>query len=254
MSAIRAIAALTVKEAIRNKILYLLLVFSLGLISFSLIMGELTIGDELKIIKDLGLSSIHFFGILITIFIGIGLIFQEMEKRTIYLVLSKPLRRYQFLLGKFIGLAVTLFLVLTTLVFLFYGVLFFKGDPSPNLLLAFGSMYLEWLMIAAIAILFSSFSTPLLSGMLTLAAFLAGHLTDGLLLLKQRIDSPFFGKILSGLFYALPNLELFNLRTQVVHNLPISVTFLAGTWLYWGFYLTTVLLLSILIFQKKDFV
>lgn len=254
MSAIRAIAALTVKEAIRNKILYLLLVFSLALISFSLIMGELTIGDELKIIKDLGLSSIHFFGILITIFIGIGLIFQEMEKRTIYLVLSKPLRRYQFLLGKFLGLAVTLFLVLTILVLLFYGVLFFKGDPSPKLLLAFFSMYLEWLMIASIAILFSSFSTPLLSGMLTLAAFLAGHLTDGLLLLQNRIDSPVFGKILSGLFYALPNLELFNLRTQVVYNLPISAEFLLGASLYWALYLSTVLMLSILIFQKKDFV
>lgn len=254
MNAIRAIAALTVKEAIRNKILYLLLVFSLALISFSLIMGELTIGDELKIIKDLGLSSIHFFGILITIFIGIGLIFQEMEKRTIYLVLSKPLRRYQFLLGKFLGLAVTLFLVLTTLVLLFYGVLFFKGDPSPKLLLAFFSMYLEWLMIAAIAILFSSFSTPLLSGMLTLAAFLTGHLTDGLLLLQNRIDSPILGKILSGLFYALPNLELLNLRTQVVHNLPVSAEFLLGASLYWALYLSTVLMLSILIFQKKDFV
>lgn len=254
MSAIRAIAALTVKEAIRNKILYLLLVFSLALISFSLIMGELTIGDELKIIKDLGLSSIHFFGILITIFIGIGLIFQEMEKRTIYIVLSKPLRRYQFLLGKFLGLAVTLFLVLTTLVLLFYGVLYLKGDPSPKLLLAFFSMYLEWLMIAAIAILFSSFSTPLLSGMLTLTAFLAGHLTDGLLLLQGRIQSPVFGKILSGMFYALPNLELLNLRTQVVHDLPISAQFLLGAVLYWALYLATVLMLSILIFQKKDFV
>lgn len=254
MNAIRAIAALTFKEAIRNKILYLLLVFSLALISSSLIMGELTIGDELKIIKDLGLSSIHFFGILITIFIGIGLIFQEMEKRTIYLVLSKPLRRYQFLLGKFLGLAVTLFLVLTTLVLLFYGVLYLKGDPSPKLLLAFFSMYLEWLMIAAIAILFSSFSTPLLSGMLTLAAFLAGHLTDSLLLLQSRIQSPVFGKILSGLFYALPNLELLNLRTQVVHDLPVSAQFLLGAVLYWALYLATVLMLSILIFQKKDFV
>jgi Cu-processing system permease protein len=254
MKAVWAISCLTVKEAIRNKILYLLLFFSLTFISFSLVMGELTIGDELKIIKDLGLSSIHFFGILITIFIGIGLIFQEMEKRTIYLVLSKPLRRSQFLLGKFLGLAMTLFLVLAVLVMLFYGVLYLKKGPDPKLLVAFYSMYLEWLLIAGIAILFSSFSTPLLSGMLTLAAFVAGHLTDGLLLLQRRIESQVGDAILSGLFYALPNLELFNLRTQVVHNLPLSGAFIAGTSVYWAMYLGTLLLLSIVIFQKKDFV
>src|SRR5438034_8112913 len=112
MTAIWAISSLTLKEAIRNKILYLLFFFAIVLIVFSWITGQLTVGDELKIIKDIGQSSIHFFGVLITIFIGMGLIFREMEKRTIYLILSKPVSRTQFLLGKFTGLAVTLLLVL----------------------------------------------------------------------------------------------------------------------------------------------
>ena len=254
MKAIQAIALLTFKEAIRSKILYLLLFFAIGLISISWIIGQLTIGDELKIIKDLGINSIHFFGVLITIFIGIQLVFREMEKRTIYMVLSKPLRRYHFLLGKFFGMAITLFLILCTLTVVFYLVLSLKGDSNPRFFLSFYMIYLEWLIITGIALLFSSFSTPLLSTMLTLASFFMGHLTESLLMLKARIASEFSNALLTILFYVLPNLEIFNVRTQIVHNLALPPGFFAQATLYWAFYLLTLLLLSILIFQKKDFV
>ena len=254
MAAIRAIALLTFKEAIRSKILYLLLSFAAVLISLSWIIGQLTVGDEMKIIKDLGISSIHFFGVLITIFIGIGLVFREMERRTIYMVLSKPLRRYHFLLGKFFGMALTLFLILCTLVAVFYLVLYLKGGATPQLLLSFYMIYLEWLMITGVALLFSSFSTPLLSTMLTLASFLMGHLTESLLMLKTRITSEITNAVLTILFYALPNLEMFNVRAQVVHNLALPDGFFAQATLYWLLYLTTLLLLAIAIFQKKDFV
>ena len=116
MKAVLAITKLTAREAMRNKILYLLLGFAFLLIGFSWIIGKLTVGDEFKIIKDLWISGIHMFGVFITTFIGISLIFREMEKRTIYLVISKPIHRYQFLLGKFTGLAFTLLGVLFVLV------------------------------------------------------------------------------------------------------------------------------------------
>ena len=254
MSSIRAIALLTFKEAIRSKILYLLFFFATGLISLSWIIGQLTVGDEMKIIKDLGISSIHFFGVLIAIFIGIGLVFREMEKRTIYMVLSKPLRRYHFLLGKFFGMALTLFLILCTLVSVFYLVLYLKGDSSPRLLWSFYMIYLEWLLITGIALLFSSFSTPLLSTMLTLASFFMGHMTQSLLMLKARITSEITNAILTLIFYALPNLEMFNVRAQMVHNLTLPEGFFGQATLYWFFYLSTLLLLAIAIFQKKDFV
>jgi ABC-type transport system involved in multi-copper enzyme maturation permease subunit len=254
MRAIWAITRLTVQEAIRNKILYLLLFFAMFLIFFSWILGQLTVGDELKIVKDICISSIHLFGVLITIFIGIGLLFREIEKRTIYLILSKPIRRFQFLLGKFFGLALTLLGVLVSLIIIFYVILALKGDPNPKLLLAFYTTYLEWLLIAAIAILFSSFSTPLLSTMLTLAAFLAGHLTESLLMLKERISSSLGGPILTLLFYALPNLELFNIRAQAVHNLPLPPAYFLTTSVYWLLYLATILMLGIYIFQKRDFI
>lgn len=254
MKAVWAIAKLTIREAIRNKILYLLLGFAALLISFSWIIGELTVGDELKIMKDLCISSIHIFGVLITIFIGITLVFKEMEKRTIYLVISKPIHRYQFLFGKFVGLAVTLLGVLVVLVIGFYAVIALRGEPSPRVLLAFYPMYMEWLIVAAIAILFSSFSTPLLSTMLTFSAFLMGHLTESLLMLKDRLASKLADVILSGLFYALPNLELFNIRSQMVHNLPLPAGYLVTAFVYWFLYLGTLLLFATFLFQKKDFV
>jgi len=253
MTAIRAIAFLTVKEAIRNKILYLLLFFSIVLILFSWITSELTIGDDLKIIKDIGISSIHFFGVLITVFIGIGLLFKEMEKRTIYLILSKPVSRPQFLLGKFLGLALTLLLVLGSLLLIFYVLLALKGDPDTGLLLSFYFIYFEWLLLAAIAVVFSSFSTPLLSTMLTLAAFLAGHLTESLLLLKARVHTEAARAVLSTLYHVLPNLEMFNIRSKVVYGLPLSASTLLETSAYGFLYLSSLLLLAILIFQRKDF-
>jgi hypothetical protein len=122
------------------------------------------------------------------------------------------------------------------------------------LMFAFYFIYLEWLIIAGIAILFSSFSTPLLSVMLTLAAFFMGHLTESLLMLKDRLPSGIASAILSGLFYFLPNLELFNVRTQLVHNLPLPGTFFLEAGIYGLLYLSALLLLAIRIFQKKDFV
>jgi len=254
MRAIWIISTLTLREAIRNKILYLLFFFALFLVFSSWVIGQLTIGDQLKIIKDMGISSIHFFGILIAIFIGIGLIFRELEKRTVYLVLSKPLRRYQFLMGKFLGLAVTLLVVLCGLVLMFYLLLLLKSETSPKILLVFYPIYLEWLLVAGIALFFSSFSTPLLSGMLTLGAFICGHLSRSLLLLNSRLHSEISGALLSGIFYLIPDLELFNIRTQVVHGLGVSLPFVAETTLYWIAYESALLLIAIYIFEKKDLV
>ena len=254
MKAILAITKLTIQEALRNKILYLLLGFAVFLIGCSWIIGKLTVGDELKIIKDLCISGIHMFGVLITTFIGISLIFREMEKRTIYLILSKPIPRYHFLIGKFLGLALTLLGILAVLVIVFYAILFLKGEFNGRLLLAFYTIYLEWLIIAGIAILFSSFSTPLLSTMLTLCAFLMGHLTESLLMLKGRLTSGVAGSVLTALFYALPNLELFNIRSQVVHSLSLPVSYFLTTTAYWFLYLATLLLFASWLFQKRDFI
>lgn len=254
MKPVWAIAKMTIQEAIRNRILYLLFFFAVLMVSFSWIIGKLTVGDEIKIIKDLGLSSIHFFGTLITVIIGVGLVFREMEKRTIYLVLSKPIRRYQFLAGKYCGLALTLLGILLSLGGLFYVILVLKGEPSPRPLLALIGIYQEWLLMSAVALMFSSFSTPLLSVMLTLATFFSGHLSSSLILLRNKMGSAVSGFVLTSVYYALPDLETFNIRAQMVHGLPVPPGYFLDATLYWVLYVTAVLLFSVYIFQKKDFV
>src|SRR5207249_10722793 len=126
----------------------------------------------------------------------------------------------------------TLLLVLVSMVSILYALLFLKGDPDPSLLLSFYMIYLEWLLLAGIALDFSAFSTPLLSTMLTLAAFFAGHLTESLLLLRNRLHSEIASLVLSALYHLLPNLELFNIRTQIVHHLPLSNRTIVETSLY----------------------
>src|SRR5205085_2105904 len=120
----------------------------------SWLIGKLTVGDELKIIKDVGLSSIHFFGILITIFSGISLVFREMERRTIYLILSKPVERHEFLLGKFLGLAWTLLAVLLSLGAIFCIILLMRRASLNGLLGCLFLSYLDGLIVAGISLLF----------------------------------------------------------------------------------------------------
>lgn len=254
MKAIWTIARLTMKEALRNKFLYLLFGFAVVLISLSWVIGKLTIGDEMKIIQDLALSSTHFFGVLVTIFIGISLIFREMEKRTVFLILTKPVQRYQFLLGKFCGLAGVIAMLIATLAVISYVVFQLKGEPNPGMFAAFLLIYAELLLLSGIAIVFSSFSTPLLSSMMTLCCFFAGHLSSSLLMLQDRIPSESGKLFLSMLYYTIPNLELFNIRAQVVHKLPLTSEFFVDVAIYWILYLSALLLFSIRLFQKKDLV
>ncbi|MCK4759679.1 MAG: ABC transporter permease, partial [Candidatus Aminicenantes bacterium] len=139
---IRAIALHTLKEAIRDRILYLLLFFAVVSIGFSRLLALLTLGDRVKIIKDVGLASLSLFGALMAILIGTGLVYKEIDKKTIYTLLSKPIHRYQFLLGKFFGLALTLFIMLSSMSIIFLALIFFH------------TFTIEWKMLIAIFYIF----------------------------------------------------------------------------------------------------
>ncbi|MFW6128975.1 MAG: ABC transporter permease [Candidatus Aminicenantaceae bacterium] len=252
---IRAIAFNTFKEAIRDRILYVLLFFSVACIIFSRVLALLTVGDRVKVIKDVGLASISIFGVLIAILIGTGLVYKEIEKKTIYTLISKPIHRYQFLLGKFFGLALTL-LIIISLMSLFFLALVFLHTFSVEwkLLLAIYFIYIELLFITAMSILFSCFSTPILSSIFSLSVYLIGHLSWGLEQFINKMPSG-FAKCVTQFFYIfLPDLEKFNFRTEVVHNLPIPNEFFLYSTLY-GLALTLfVLALATLIFRKRDFI
>jgi ABC-2 type transport system permease protein len=253
VSRIWAIASNTFREAIRDRILYLLLVFALAFIAFAQILSLLTVGSEEKVIKDLGLASISLFGVLTSIFIGVSLVSKEIDRRTIYTIVAKPIHRYQFVLGKYCGLVLTLAVNTVVMTGWFYLILLAKGFADPRLLLAVYMIFLELLLITAVAIFFSSFSTPILSTLFALSVYLVGHLTWSLQLLQDRLAGAAGKWICRALYLGLPNLEIFNIKGEVVHHLAVSGSLLLYATLYLAGYGSVVLSAACLIFQRKDF-
>jgi ABC-type transport system involved in multi-copper enzyme maturation permease subunit len=252
---IRAIAFHTLKEAIRDRILYLILFFAVVCIGFSRLLALLTIGDRVKIIKDVGLSSLSLFGALMAILIGTGLVYKEIDKKTIYTLLSKPIHRYQFLLGKFFGLVLTLFIMLLLMSIIFLALIFFHTFKIEwQMLIAILYIFLELCLITSVALLFSCFSTPILSSIFSLAFYLIGHTAWGLETLIIKIKSGLGKAVAQALYQFLPDLENFNFRTEVVHNLPIPPSIFLFSTLYGIFYTLFVLTIALLIFRKRDFI
>lgn len=251
---IRVIASNTFKEAIRDRILYLLLFFAAVCIAFSRLLALLTVGDRIKIIKDVGLGSLSLFGALMAILMGTGLVYKEIDKKTVYTILSKPIHRYQFLLGKYLGLILTLFIMLLLMSFIFLALVFFHSFTIEwKLLIAVVYIFIEICLITAVALLFSCFSTPILSSIFSLFFYLIGHTSWGL---ENSINkmNPGIGKIFIQILYTfLPDLENFNFKTEVVHNLPIPSEIFLYSFIYGTFYSVFLLALAMLVFRKRDF-
>jgi len=252
---VTVIARNTFKEAVRDRVLYLLLFFAAVSILFARVLALLTVGDRVKIIEDVGLASISFFGALMAILIGTGLVYKEIEKRTIYTLLAKPIRRHEFLLGKFLGLVLTLAVLLAAMSLIFLGlVLAHTGRIEWGLLVAVVMIFFELILITAVAILFSSFSTPILSSLFALAFYLIGHFSWSLETLLKKIPAGATRTILRFLYTLLPDLENFNLKAEVVHHLPIAGAQLLYSAAYGLVYAAFILGLAIVIFRRRDFI
>lgn len=254
MMKIKAIAINTFREAIRDKILYSLLFFALLMMGASVLLGTLTIGEQLKIVKDMGLAAISVFGTLIAIFVGIGLVYKEIDRRTIYNIISKPVSRHRFLLGKYIGMILTLVIEVAVMssVFLIL-IIILKHSLDISLLKAVLLIFFELMVVTAVAILFSTFSTPTLSGMFTLAIYVIGHLTMDLKMFGAKSEIVLVKMVTGFLYYFLPNLENFNIKGKVVHHIPVSWEYISFSMAYGVLYITIILLVSMAIFQRRDF-
>lgn len=252
---ILVIARHTFKEAVRDRILYLLLFFSTLSIVLARVMAVLTVGDRVKVVKDVGLASIAFFGALMAILIGTGLVYKEIEKRTIFTLLSKPIRRFEFLLGKYLGLVWTLAVMVGAMTAIYLIVVFLHTFTLEiRMVLAVVFIFLELILLTAVAILFSSFSTPILSSLFALSFYLIGHFSWSLETLIQKTPPGTRRSLLRILYAILPDLENFNIKTEVVQNLPLP----AGLWLgaigYSAVYTAFVLILAVWIFRRRDFI
>lgn len=248
-----SIAFNTFRENLRDKLLYNLLVFALLMIGSSILISKLTLGDFDRLMIDIGLASINFFGVLIAIFIGIGLVSKEIDKKTIYTIVSKPVARYQFLLGKYLGLTMTLFVNTAVMVIGLVLVLFARNVAVDLLLFkAVTLIFVEFMVIMAVALFFSTFTSTTLSAIFTLAIFVIGHLTPDLKMFGEKMDEVGQG-LMNGLYYVLPNLERFNLKGHVIHHLEVSGADLALIILYGLTYAAFLLFTASVIFQRRDF-
>jgi len=253
LDAVFAIAMNTFREGIRDRILYLLLAFALLLIGASRFLSLLTVGDESKIIKDVGLSAISVFGLLTAVFVGVSLVFKEMERRTVYTLLATPVSRWQFVAGKYGGLLAMLAMNVVLMSAVLAGVLLFRGESPLPLVDAELLILVELALVTAFAILFSSFTNPILSAVGTVAMYVTGHLSWSFDLLKKRLP-PGAGRALCDLLHGvLPNLDRLDLKAAAVHSLPAPPGEIFWGVLYGAAYTAALLLLSAWRFSRREF-
>lgn len=253
-TAVSAIALNTFREAIRDRILYLLLAFSLVVIVSSRLLSLITVGDETKIVKDLGLSSIAVFGVLTAVFVGVSLVFKEIERRTLYTLLATPVHRWQFVVGKYVGLLSVLVMNASLMFLALAGLLALRGESPGPLVSAVVLIVVQLAVVTAFAVLFSSFTNPILSAVGTLAVYVVGQLAWSLDLLEARVGAGIGRTACVVVSYVLPNLDRLDVKAQAVHGLALPAGYAGAGILYGAGYSVVVLLLACLVFERRDFV
>ncbi len=260
---IYSIARNTFREHIRDKILYNLILFAVVMILSSFILGQLTLGHEDKVILDLGLTSISIFGTLIAIFIGTSLVYKELEKRTVYALLAKPIRRQEFILGKYLGLLLTLLVNVSIMAAgMMLTLMFHSGMEVPRFLRLIPAIYLIFIslaLITSIALLFSTFSTPALSALFTFFLWIIGHFNRDLLEFANLSKTRLVRWICGLLYYALPNLSNFeaagnrNIIQSAAYYRPLDSAAVAWVSLYGLLYSGVLVALAMFVFSRRDF-
>jgi ABC-type transport system involved in multi-copper enzyme maturation permease subunit len=262
-----AIAVNVFRESIRDKVFYNLVAFAVLMTAASFLIGQLTAGQDVKIIKDLGLATTSMFGLFIAVFIGIGLVSKEVERRSVYSLLAKPITRAQLVLGKYCGLTLTLAANLAVMAVALYTVLGYTAwgasaatratwdAPAldPALLKAMLLIFVELMLVTALALCFSTFSSPLLSAALTFGLYVVGHFSADLRNFQQVVDSPAAAAFARGLYWVLPNLAQFDIKADVVHGVHVPLGALALSGGYAALYIGMLLTIAALVFSRRDF-
>ncbi len=257
MSSIPAVVAVnTFREAVRDRVLYNLIFFALLMIGAAVLVGQISVGIEHIVIVNLGLSAISIFGLVMAIFIGVGLVYKEIEKRTLYSLLAKPIRRWEFLVGKFGGLLLTLavntsFMLLGLFLALIY-VSHTIARSDLSILVAAYFILLQLALITALALFFSCFSSPMLSTLFTLGLFVAGTFAADIRDISMATKDPVVGSICRALYYVLPNFHNFNVIGLVAHGDSVPAALIWQNTLYAIAYVGVVLLAASAVFSGRN--
>lgn len=248
------VAENTFREAVRDKLLYNLLLFAALMIASSVVLAQLHIGYDDRIYRDVGLGAIAFFGVLIAIFVGVNLVHREISLKTVYSMLAKPLYRSEFLIGKYLGLIVLLALEIGIMSAFFMSVLWFKqSEVTVGMFYAIALIFFELAFVTAIAIFFSSFTTPYLAGMLTVALWIIGHLLADVRAFGMQKGSESIRPITEALYWVLPNLDRLDIKGEAAAGDPIEVSRVMISTLYASLYSSGLLVAAVLLFRRRDF-
>jgi ABC-type transport system involved in multi-copper enzyme maturation permease subunit len=254
MGRIWAMAVNTAREVIRSKLLYTLLFFALATMLFGVVLSTLSYVDRERIVQDFAFASIRLFSVAIAIFVGVGLIHKEVDRRTVYTILSKPLSRAEFLIGKYTGLILIIWLQVAIMASFFVAVSLLMGAPLGfSHLAALALIAVELALVVALATLFSSFTTPLLASFFSCGLWLAGNLTRDLRDLGANSSSALVREATAWMHQILPDLESFNLSIQAAHQLPVAASDIWFPVLYGAGYVAIILAFATLIFERRDF-
>jgi Cu-processing system permease protein len=249
-----AIAGQTLTEARRNRVFYSLFLFALVVVLNSVLFTEVTATTMDRVLKDTGLAAINIFSLALTIFTGVGIVNREIDRKSIYTVLAKPISRFGYILGKYLGL---LAIIAITSSAMFVGLLFtlkgYKTEISSGIFLGYLGVFLEVMVLGAIAILCSTFTTSFVSTFICAAIYISGHLSSELLRVARKADSPVRRVLGEAIYYLVPNLERFNFKYNATYDLGISGRALSAVLIFALAYVSATLLGAVLIFSRRDF-
>jgi ABC-type transport system involved in multi-copper enzyme maturation permease subunit len=261
------IAVSVFRESVRDKVFYNLVLFAVLLVGASYLIGQLTAGQDVKIIKDLGLAATSLFGVFIAIFIGIQLVSKEVERRSIYSLLSKPMTRHELIVGKYLGLVLTLLanvVVMTVALYAVLGIMLWSQPAQaklaleapvldPAMMLATLLIFAELTIVTACALFFSSFSSPMLSAALTFGLYVIGQFNGDLKRFDQVVASRPAAWMARALYYTLPNLAPFDIKAAVVHGRQVAPAYVLLTLGYAVLYVAALLVVTAAVFSRRDF-
>jgi len=249
-----SVALNTFKESIRDKFLLTIVIIGFLLFAGSYIFIPISIGEGRKVIQDFGYALIEIFTILISAFIGTRLIFTEIEKKTIHTIIVKPIKRWEFIAGKYLGLILltTLAQILFTIIFAIFLMLYTHYLPV-GLLKNLYFIFFEFLLIDALPIFFSTFTTPLSSGIFTLLIYFLGYTTIYLKSFAKIVHSSVFSVLANFFYYLLPNLTIFNVKGRIVYHFPIHPPEYVLAPSYSLLYAFVLIVLSCIIFEHREF-
>ncbi|HVB85257.1 MAG TPA: ABC transporter permease [Candidatus Dormibacteraeota bacterium] len=257
MSAMPGVVAInTFREAVRDRVLYNLVFFALLMIGAAILVGQISIGIERLVIVNLGLSAISIFGLVMAIFIGVGLVYKEIERRTLYSLLAKPLRRWEFLVGKYAGLVLTLVINTAFMTVALAAALFYVGRPfvrsDGSILIAIYFILLSLALVTAVALFFSCFSSPMLSTLFTLGIYVTGVFANDIRNFGALTNNPMLKTLTSAIYYLVPNFHNFNSIAAAAHGESIPFALVWQNTLYALMYIVLLLLASSAIFSQRN--